>query len=269
MTKPFQTRGADRRRFHYIYKTTCLITGRYYIGMHSTDDMNDGYMGSGKRLSRSLNKHGRSNHVKEILSNHASRNDLCLKEAELVTLDLIKSDELCMNLVAGGNGHWGWGMMSEDVEAARLAKLSEVWKRPGHRENFVAKTIGRTRNDAALAAMKLKWTPERRAAQSERLKAITKKRFTDYWLTHDTKAEKRAKAREQRGSIDKKALQKAGIAAMTNEARQEMKRKLSEARRNKIWITKDGINKMHHIDEAIPEGWVRGRFIKKVNYANR
>lgn len=47
---------ADRRKFHFIYKTTCIETGKWYIGMHSTDDMNDGYMGSGRKLYASFEK---------------------------------------------------------------------------------------------------------------------------------------------------------------------------------------------------------------------
>lgn len=32
--------------YHFIYKTTNLLTGKYYIGMHSTNDLNDGYLGA-------------------------------------------------------------------------------------------------------------------------------------------------------------------------------------------------------------------------------
>jgi hypothetical protein len=40
---------------------------KYYIGMHSTNDLNDGYVGSGKRLWFSINYHGKENHACEIL----------------------------------------------------------------------------------------------------------------------------------------------------------------------------------------------------------
>ena len=96
-------RRAQRRKYHFFYKTTCLITNRYYYGMHSTDNLNDGYIGSGKRLWYSINKYGRQNHKIEILEFFDTREKLRNKEAEIVNEDLIK-DPLCMNLQLGGGG---------------------------------------------------------------------------------------------------------------------------------------------------------------------
>lgn len=91
------------KNIHYIYKTTCNVTGRWYVGMHSTSNENDGYLGSGKRLRYSIRKHGAENHTKEILEYCDSREILVLREIEIVNLELIQ-DELCMNLKKGGCG---------------------------------------------------------------------------------------------------------------------------------------------------------------------
>ena len=34
-------------KYHYLYKITNNITSEYYYGVHSTDDINDGYFESG------------------------------------------------------------------------------------------------------------------------------------------------------------------------------------------------------------------------------
>jgi hypothetical protein len=93
------------RKFHIIYKTTCLVTGKFYIGMHSTNDLDDGYMGSGKYLRNSISKHGLEKHIMEILEYLPSRDKLRLREAELVNQDMLLNFD-CMNLALGGDGGW-------------------------------------------------------------------------------------------------------------------------------------------------------------------
>ena len=93
----------EEKKIHYIYKTTCLISNRYYIGLHSTNNLDDGYMGSGKRLRYSIRKHGTENHIKEILEILPTREELVLREIEIVTKELV-DDKSCMNLVLGGGG---------------------------------------------------------------------------------------------------------------------------------------------------------------------
>ena len=89
--------------YHYIYKTVCLITEKFYVGMHSCSNLEDGYMGSGKRLGYSIRKHGLENHTKEILEFLNDRESLAKREAEIVNEQFLQ-DPLCMNIQIGGGG---------------------------------------------------------------------------------------------------------------------------------------------------------------------
>ena len=97
------------KQYHFIYKTTNVLNGKYYYGMHSTDNLNDGYLGSGRRLRHSLNKYGKENHKVEQLEFLPNRKALIEREKEIVNLNEI-AKENCMNLVLGGEG----GFVSSD-----------------------------------------------------------------------------------------------------------------------------------------------------------
>lgn len=73
--------------------------------MHSTSNLEDGYMGGGKRIKNSIKKHGKEFHTKEILEFFNNREDLKNREIEIVNEVLI-SDISCMNINLGGEGGW-------------------------------------------------------------------------------------------------------------------------------------------------------------------
>ena len=55
-------------RYHFTYQTKCLINNKTYIGVHSTKNLKDSYIGSGIALKKAIAKHGRKNFVCTILS---------------------------------------------------------------------------------------------------------------------------------------------------------------------------------------------------------
>ena len=112
------------KQFHYLYKITNTKNGKYYIGMHSTHNLNDGYMGGGKRIRNSIRKHGLSVHTKEILEYFENRELLRQKEIEIVNENLLK-DPMCMNLVPGGTGGNNWRYLTEEMlkEFSQRGKL--------------------------------------------------------------------------------------------------------------------------------------------------
>lgn len=95
-------RKIKNKKYHYFYKITNLINNHFYYGIHSTDNLEDGYMGSGARLHRAYDKYGIENFEKEILKFFDSREECSNYEIEMVTEELIH-DNICYNIVGGGD----------------------------------------------------------------------------------------------------------------------------------------------------------------------
>lgn len=87
--------------YHYFYKITNNINGHFYYGIHSTDNLDDGYMGSGRYLRRAYKKFGIENFTKEIIKFFENREDCANFEKEIVTEELV-NDPNCYNISLGG-----------------------------------------------------------------------------------------------------------------------------------------------------------------------
>ena len=126
------------KKYHFIYKTTNLLSGRYYIGMHSTNNLDDGYLGSGTYLRRAIRKYGRDNFVREIIEFCNSREELKSREEEVVNLQEIAKKE-CMNLKVGGHGSGLPIGFKHTIEARKKQSISHLGKKnPNFQKNFPA-----------------------------------------------------------------------------------------------------------------------------------
>ena len=103
-----------QKQYHFIYKTTDTRNDNFYIGMHSTDNLNDGYVGSGLKIKNIKHKYGKDIFNIEILEFLPDRKLLKKREEEIVNSDLLK-EEKCMNLRPGGEG----GFISEENQRYR------------------------------------------------------------------------------------------------------------------------------------------------------
>jgi len=101
--------------------------------MHSTSNLEDGYMGGGKRIKNSIRKHGKEAHKKEIIEFLENREDLINKEIELVN-EVMMKDPMCMNLVLGGKGgipyFWNDQQRNNFFKRGAIATNAKIKKSP-------------------------------------------------------------------------------------------------------------------------------------------
>jgi len=90
-------------KIHYTYRITNLINGMFYIGKHSTEKIDDGYLGSGKALRMAIGEFGEDNFRKEILGFYNSEEDVLIAERAAIEPHL--ENVACYNLAPGGGGH--------------------------------------------------------------------------------------------------------------------------------------------------------------------
>lgn len=93
-----------QQMYLFVYKTT-HINGRYYIGRHQTENLDDGYLGSGKWVTSIKDKSSLS---REIIAETNSIEEL--HKLEEYYIEMFWEDPLCMNMIKGSNG-----LTSEDA----------------------------------------------------------------------------------------------------------------------------------------------------------
>lgn len=76
-----------------------------YIGKHKTNNINDAYMGSSKRLKEEIKKRGLERFKKEILFDFDNYEEMNNKERELVNEEFVRREDT-YNLNLGGTGGW-------------------------------------------------------------------------------------------------------------------------------------------------------------------
>lgn len=112
----------------YLYKIVNCITGKYYYGVHSTKNIDDGYMGSGVILKKAYKKYGIENFKKQIIKYFQNKQEMFLYEKEIVNDQLI-NDELCYNVICGGKDSFTMKQCSDISKKNRNKKqISEKMK---------------------------------------------------------------------------------------------------------------------------------------------
>jgi hypothetical protein len=211
-------------KFYIIYKTSNLITCKSYIGKHTTSNLEDGYLGSGKILGRSIKKHGIENFKKEILCYCNSRKELNEKERELIKEHNTLSPN-GYNLLKGGDGGF------EYINDNKLNPTVQI-KSAKSKVMFLLKTDQNFRNKFS----KIMSTATKKAIQNSKLKGTYTNNFTGKHHSDSTK-----KVLSEKMSITSKGSRNSQFGT--------------------VWINNPELktNKRIKSSDIIPLGWVKGR----------
>ncbi|WP_053069188.1 GIY-YIG nuclease family protein [Bizionia psychrotolerans] len=93
------------KKYNYTYITVNNLNNKVYVGVHSTDDLDDGYMGSGVVLKRAFKKYGKENFSTLKIKFYSTIEDAYEAEKCLVNPIWVQ-DSTTYNLVKGGVGNY-------------------------------------------------------------------------------------------------------------------------------------------------------------------
>lgn len=88
--------------YHIVYLTTNLLNGKFYVGVHSTYNLDDGYLGSGLAMLRAIKKHGKHNFKRQILHYCLTAEDTLTHEAQIVNEQFLQQKNVYNVKLGGG-----------------------------------------------------------------------------------------------------------------------------------------------------------------------
>lgn len=111
---------------HIGYLTLHLQSGRFYIGIHSTDDPDDGYLGSGPDLIKAIRANGQDQFKRFEIARFDSRAAASEWEAAVVTSEVVKNPMSFNLAVGGGNPQIPAERPSGDVDSLPIFALVDA-----------------------------------------------------------------------------------------------------------------------------------------------
>jgi hypothetical protein len=167
-----------------VYKTTNLVNGKIYIGVHKTNNPFDDYLGSGTAINNSIIKYGRDNFEKDILAICDTEEEMYEIEKRLVNQTFLKFVST-YNMIIGGKGGFPntpYSVVKRSKTLKKKYKEDEIY-RTIHQENL--KKIGIKAWSSEARSKRLNTFKERGISKGEK-----NPNFGTCWINNGTENKK-------------------------------------------------------------------------------
>lgn len=233
-------RSASAQKYFYLYEIKNLINGKIYIGIHATYNLNDGYMGSGRRIRAAIAKYGISNFKKTILKFCSSLTEVLVAEKEIVTDDFCRRPDT-YNIAVGGK-------CGGNLVAGKTPEELAIW----HAHISDSRRIQAQSEESRENYRRIRNSPEflRKYAET---RAKTEKAMT-------------AAQREERRALFRRAHNSPEVKQRHSDAsRRAWASRSPEEKecRRPVWYNDGVSNFLFRAKDIIPPGLIRGRLMKR------
>ena len=242
--------------YYGIYKITNLLNGKMYIGQHTTNNLDDGYMGSGIVIRHALKKNGNENFRKEWLM-------FCEDEEELNYMERVYVDQTWIdradtyNLAIGGNSARGenhpmFGRQHNEETRKKISDSRQDYV--GEKHPFYGKHHTKETKDKISQGhigIGHPMSEEQKRKLSLKRKGM---KFPKEWCKNISKG-KIGKPSPRKG-CHQKAWNKGLVGIYTEDAIERMKAAAILRNNGRNWYT-DGVHNMFCYE--CPEGFHKGR----------
>lgn len=247
------------KKFHYFYKITNNLTGEYYLGIHSTDNLEDGYFGSGTKLWEKIGEFGKEHFSKEILRYFDSREEASLYESKTITATVLQ-DPKCYNLRTGGDVvRLPGGHTSVEAQEKRRRTVEERKKDPEYQKQISIKISQAIKGKPKPQGFGEKISKARTGVPRPELQGVPKSEEHRRKIGEALRGRHLSKEHIEHLCHPKynstyikteEHLKKISEALKGHEVSEERKKAISNARKGKIWVIKDGRKKLISKEES-------------------
>ena len=106
--------------YSFVYMTTNNINGKIYIGVHTTNNIYDSYLGGGTYINKAIKKYGRKNFTREILKFTLTKKQALQIEKYIVN-NIFIADSRNYNIKVGGQA----GVVLTDESRKKMSESSK------------------------------------------------------------------------------------------------------------------------------------------------